>query len=60
YAYSQCFTAAYVVFLLGMGGQAWEQTVPERVDVGSAREEQRVRAAAAAQGDGSGAAHRSA
>ncbi len=28
YAYSQCFTAAYVVFLLGMGGQAWEQTVP--------------------------------
>ncbi|MGW6403052.1 FUSC family protein [Streptomyces sp. NPDC055134] len=31
YAYSQCFTAAYVVCLLGMGGQAWEQTVPERV-----------------------------
>ncbi|MGW5332592.1 FUSC family protein [Streptomyces bauhiniae] len=31
YAYSQCFTAAYVVFLLGMSGQAWEQTVPERV-----------------------------
>lgn len=31
YAYSQCFTAAYLVFLLGMGGQAWEQTVPERV-----------------------------
>ncbi|MFF8474265.1 FUSC family protein [Streptomyces sp. NPDC015414] len=31
YAYSQCFTSAYVVFLLGMGGQAWEQTVPERV-----------------------------
>ncbi len=31
YAYSQCFTASYVVFLLGMGGQAWEQTVPERV-----------------------------
>lgn len=31
YAYSQCFTAAYVVFLLGMGGQAWEQTVPEQV-----------------------------
>ncbi|MFB8246380.1 FUSC family protein [Streptomyces sp. NPDC055952] len=31
YAYSQCFTAAYVVFLLGMGGRAWEQTVPERV-----------------------------
>ncbi|GAA2926541.1 FUSC family protein [Streptomyces mexicanus] len=30
YAYSQCFTAAHVVFLLGMGGQAWEQTVPER------------------------------
>ncbi|MFJ3222905.1 FUSC family protein [Streptomyces sp. NPDC086783] len=31
YAYSQCFTAAYVVFLLGMGGQGLEQTVPERV-----------------------------
>ncbi|MEC4574648.1 FUSC family protein [Streptomyces virginiae] len=31
YAYSQCFTAAYVVFLLAMGGQAWEQTVPERL-----------------------------
>ncbi|MEU8717288.1 FUSC family protein [Streptomyces sp. NPDC048663] len=31
YAYSQCFTAAYVVFLLGMGGQAWEQTVPDRM-----------------------------
>ncbi|MGW0148844.1 FUSC family protein [Streptomyces sp. NPDC003333] len=31
YAYSQCFTAAYVVFLLGVGGQEWEQTVPERV-----------------------------
>jgi uncharacterized membrane protein YccC len=31
YAYSQCFTAAYAVFLLGMGGQTWEQTVPERV-----------------------------
>ncbi|MFD8251215.1 FUSC family protein [Streptomyces werraensis] len=31
YAYTQCFTAAYVVFLLGTGGQAWEQTVPERV-----------------------------
>ncbi|MFJ8944478.1 FUSC family protein [Streptomyces sp. NPDC102395] len=31
YAYTQCFTAAYVVFLLAMGGQAWEQTVPERV-----------------------------
>ncbi|MFF5784744.1 FUSC family protein [Streptomyces sp. NPDC012693] len=31
YAYSQCFTAAYVVFLLAMGGHAWEQTVPERV-----------------------------
>ncbi|RSN16931.1 hypothetical protein DMH25_05140 [Streptomyces sp. WAC 01325] len=31
YAYSQCFTAAYVVFLLGMGGQALEQTAPERV-----------------------------
>lgn len=31
YAYSQCFTAAYAVFLLGIGGQEWEQTVPERV-----------------------------
>lgn len=31
YAYSQCFTAAYAVFLLGMAGQAWEQTVPERL-----------------------------
>ncbi|MEU3843640.1 FUSC family protein [Streptomyces sp. NPDC028635] len=31
YAYTQCFTAAYVVFLLGMGGEAWEQTVLERV-----------------------------
>ncbi|MFJ4537123.1 FUSC family protein [Streptomyces tibetensis] len=31
YAYSQSFTAAYVVFLLGMGGQAWDQTAPERV-----------------------------
>jgi hypothetical protein len=31
YAYSQCFTAAYAVFLLGMGGQTWVQTVPERV-----------------------------
>ncbi|SEG95680.1 Uncharacterized membrane protein YccC [Actinacidiphila yanglinensis] len=31
YAYSQCFTAAYAVFLLGMGGQEWEQTVPDRV-----------------------------
>ncbi|MFJ8142855.1 FUSC family protein [Streptomyces sp. NPDC096013] len=31
YAYSQCFTAAYVVFLLGMGGQGLDQTVPERV-----------------------------
>ncbi|MET9127145.1 FUSC family protein [Streptomyces sp. NPDC004528] len=31
YAYSQCFTAAYVVFLLGMGGQGWEQTVRDRV-----------------------------
>lgn len=31
YAYSQCFTAAYVVFLLGMGGQGLEQTAPERV-----------------------------
>ncbi|WP_073502369.1 FUSC family protein [Actinacidiphila paucisporea] len=31
YAYSQCFTAAYAVFLLGMGGETWDQTVPQRV-----------------------------
>ncbi|MFD5080360.1 FUSC family protein [Streptomyces sp. NPDC058371] len=28
---AQVFVAAYVVFLLGMGGQQWTQTVPERV-----------------------------
>ncbi|MET7928817.1 FUSC family protein [Streptomyces sp. NPDC005349] len=31
YAVSQCMTAAYVVFLLGMGGEAWQQTVRDRV-----------------------------
>ncbi|MFD8195636.1 FUSC family protein [Streptomyces wuyuanensis] len=31
YAVSQAFTAAYVVFLLGMGGEEWDQTVPDRV-----------------------------
>ncbi|MFE0088110.1 FUSC family protein [Streptomyces sp. NPDC058991] len=31
YAISQAFTAAYVVFLLGMGGEEWDQTVPDRV-----------------------------
>ncbi|WP_326648056.1 FUSC family protein [Streptomyces sp. NBC_01750] len=31
YAVSQCFTAAYVVFLLGMGGEGWHQTVRDRV-----------------------------
>ncbi|MFG2660148.1 FUSC family protein [Streptomyces sp. NPDC048425] len=31
YAVSQCSTAAYVVFLLGMGGEAWQQTVRDRV-----------------------------
>lgn len=33
YAYSQCFTVAYAVFLLGMVGQAWQQTVPQRVEL---------------------------
>ncbi|MFE4671973.1 FUSC family protein [Streptomyces sp. NPDC056723] len=28
---AQACIAAYVVFLLGMGGEAWSQTVPERV-----------------------------
>ncbi|MFE6805834.1 FUSC family protein [Streptomyces sp. NPDC057681] len=28
---AQACVAAYVVFLLGMGGEAWDQTVPERV-----------------------------
>ncbi|MFI5662750.1 FUSC family protein [Streptomyces sp. NPDC051684] len=28
---AQCCVAMYVVFLLGMGGQEWSQTVPERV-----------------------------
>ncbi|MET9434145.1 FUSC family protein [Streptomyces sp. NPDC006551] len=31
YAVSQVCVSAYVVFLLGMGGSAWTQTVPERV-----------------------------
>ncbi|MFC4607575.1 FUSC family protein [Streptomyces maoxianensis] len=31
YVASQSFTAAYVVFLLGMGGQEWHQTVRDRV-----------------------------
>ncbi|MEU8890307.1 FUSC family protein [Streptomyces sp. NPDC048442] len=31
YAVTQVFVAAYVVFLLGMGGLQWTQTVPERV-----------------------------
>jgi uncharacterized membrane protein YccC len=31
YAISQAALSAYVVFLLGMGGSRWEQTVPERV-----------------------------
>ncbi|WP_433546372.1 FUSC family protein [Streptomyces sp. CA-294286] len=31
YAVSQVCVAAYVVFLLGMGGLQWTQTVPERV-----------------------------
>ncbi|MCX4825246.1 FUSC family protein [Streptomyces sp. NBC_01142] len=31
YVASQSFTAAYVVFLLGMGGEAWDQTVRDRV-----------------------------
>ncbi|MDJ0386108.1 FUSC family protein [Streptomyces sp. G-G2] len=31
YAVSQIFVSAYVVFLLGMGGVRWDQTVPDRV-----------------------------
>ncbi|MFE2147424.1 FUSC family protein, partial [Streptomyces sp. NPDC059456] len=31
YAVVQAFVSAYVVFLLGMGGVRWDQTVPDRV-----------------------------
>ncbi|MFD9301846.1 FUSC family protein [Streptomyces sp. NPDC060048] len=31
YAVSMVFVSAYVVFLLGMGGVRWDQTVPDRV-----------------------------
>ncbi|MFD6465730.1 FUSC family protein [Streptomyces goshikiensis] len=31
YAVAQAFVSAYVVFLLGMGGLRWDQTVPDRV-----------------------------
>ncbi|MFD7259909.1 FUSC family protein [Streptomyces sp. NPDC059874] len=31
YAVAQVFVSAYVVFLLGMGGTRWDQTVPDRV-----------------------------
>ncbi|MCX5405532.1 FUSC family protein [Streptomyces sp. NBC_00335] len=31
YAVSMVFVSAYVVFLLGMGGLRWDQTVPDRV-----------------------------
>ncbi|MBM9618423.1 FUSC family protein [Streptomyces zhihengii] len=31
YAASQCFTAAYVVFLLGLGGETWQETAGDRV-----------------------------
>lgn len=31
YAVAQVFVSAYVVFLLGMGGLRWDQTVPDRV-----------------------------
>ncbi|MEU7283026.1 FUSC family protein [Streptomyces sp. NPDC045431] len=31
YAAAQVCVSAYVVFLLGMGGESWDQTVPERV-----------------------------
>ncbi|WP_405679153.1 FUSC family protein [Streptomyces sp. NBC_00868] len=31
YAVAQVFVSAYVVFLLGMGGARWDQTVPDRV-----------------------------
>ncbi|MEV6955189.1 FUSC family protein [Streptomyces sp. NPDC051183] len=33
YAVSQVFVSAYVVFLLGMGGVRWDQTVPDRVSL---------------------------
>ncbi|MCX5195901.1 FUSC family protein [Streptomyces sp. NBC_00249] len=31
YAVAQAFVSAYVVFLLGMGGVRWDQTVPDRI-----------------------------
>ncbi|MFD9573143.1 FUSC family protein [Streptomyces sp. NPDC059982] len=31
YAVGQLFLSAYVVFLLGMGGVRWDQTVPDRI-----------------------------
>ncbi|WP_405980063.1 FUSC family protein [Streptomyces sp. NBC_00158] len=31
YAVTQVFVSAYVVFLLGMGGVRWDQTVPDRI-----------------------------
>ncbi|MFJ8166787.1 FUSC family protein [Streptomyces sp. NPDC096136] len=31
YAVTQVFVSAYVVFLLGMGGVGWDQTVPDRI-----------------------------
>ncbi|MEU9029623.1 FUSC family protein [Streptomyces sp. NPDC048383] len=31
YAVAQTFVSAYVVFLLGMGGVRWDQTVPDRI-----------------------------
>ncbi|MFJ3840262.1 FUSC family protein [Streptomyces sp. NPDC090054] len=31
YAVAQAFVSAYVVFLLGMGGVGWDQTVPDRI-----------------------------
>ncbi|MCX5377589.1 FUSC family protein [Streptomyces sp. NBC_00091] len=31
YAVGQAFVSAYVVFLLGMGGVRWDQTVPDRI-----------------------------
>ncbi|QNP66130.1 FUSC family protein [Streptomyces genisteinicus] len=31
YAASQCFTAAYVVLLLGLGGETWQETAGDRV-----------------------------
>ncbi|MFD9353834.1 FUSC family protein [Streptomyces sp. NPDC060031] len=33
YAVAQLFVSAYVVFLLGMGGVRWDQTVPDRVSL---------------------------